>query len=643
MGKAAREILIKYWGYSSFRPMQEEIVDAVIAGNDTLALLPTGGGKSVCFQVPALVMDGMCLVITPLIALMKDQVQNLKRIGIAAAAVYSGMHFNELEIIYNHAVFGKLKFLYVSPERLVTQRFIDLIPRMNINLIAVDESHCISQWGYDFRPPYLQIANIRPYLPGVPVLALTATATPAVVDDIQLRLKFSRKNVFQTSYERKNLTYNVIYHADKFGNLVKLFQRMSSGSGIVYVRNRRRTREMADYLTARGVKATYYHAGLEARQRDERQAAWMRGQFKVMVATNAFGMGIDKPDVRLVVHMDLPDSLEAYFQEAGRGGRDGLDSEAYLLVSDTDIKQLKDSFASTYPELTVIRNIYQAIGNYLQIPVGGGKETAYEFDISQFSKQYGFQVIDVFNAMQLLEREGLLMMTEGLRTSSRIFVTASREDVYRFQVEQPAYDGFVKMLLRNYPGLLTDFVNIREDEIARRIGVDPAIVSDTLMKLQQLNLLTYLPKKDKPVLLMLSERRDASDIQLSREVYADRKQAAGRRLQSVIDFVNNDEVCRSRQLLRYFGEIFDRRCGKCDVCIQRNKLQLTDIEFHNIRESLFKLLRLRPYPLYEASAAIREYPEEKVLTAIRWLLDNKQLVKDEHDHLRIRTQLNIGD
>jgi len=643
MGKAAREILIKYWGYSSFRPMQEEIVDAVIAGNDTLALLPTGGGKSVCFQVPALVMDGMCLVITPLIALMKDQVQNLKRIGIAAAAVYSGMHFNELEIIYNHAVFGKLKFLYVSPERLVTQRFIDLIPRMNINLIAVDESHCISQWGYDFRPPYLQIANIRPYLPGVPVLALTATATPAVVDDIQLRLKFSRKNVFQTSYERKNLTYNVIYHADKFGNLVKLFQRMSSGSGIVYVRNRRRTREMADYLTARGVKATYYHAGLEARQRDERQAAWMRGQFKVMVATNAFGMGIDKPDVRLVVHMDLPDSLEAYFQEAGRGGRDGLDSEAYLLVSDTDIKQLKDSFASTYPELTVIRNIYQAIGNYLQIPVGGGKETAYEFDISQFSKQYGFQVIDVFNAMQLLEREGLLMMTEGLRTSSRIFVTASREDVYRFQVEQPAYDGFVKMLLRNYPGLLTDFVNIREDEIARRIGVDPAIVSDTLMKLQQLNLLTYLPKKDKPVLLMLSERRDASDIQLSREVYADRKQAAGRRLQSVIDFVNNDEICRSRQLLRYFGEIFDRRCGKCDVCIQRNKLQLTDIEFHNIRESLFKLLRLRPYPLYEASAAIREYPEEKVLTAIRWLLDNKQLVKDEHDHLRIRTQLNIGD
>lgn len=643
MGKAAREILIKYWGYSSFRPMQEEIVDAVIAGNDTLALLPTGGGKSVCFQVPALVMDGMCLVITPLIALMKDQVQNLKRIGIAAAAVYSGMHFNELEIIYNHAVFGKLKFLYVSPERLVTQRFIDLIPRMNINLIAVDESHCISQWGYDFRPPYLQIANIRPYLPGVPVLALTATATPAVVDDIQLRLKFSRKNVFQTSYERKNLTYNVIYHADKFGNLVKLFQRMSSGSGIVYVRNRRRTREMADYLTARGVKATYYHAGLEARQRDERQAAWMRGQFKVMVATNAFGMGIDKPDVRLVVHMDLPDSLEAYFQEAGRGGRDGLDSEAYLLVSDTDIKQLKDSFASTYPELTVIRNIYQAIGNYLQIPVGGGKETAYEFDISHFSKQYGFQVIDVFNAMQLLEREGLLMMTEGLRTSSRIFVTASREDVYRFQVEQPAYDGFVKMLLRNYPGLLTDFVNIREDEIARRIGVDPAIVSDTLMKLQQLNLLTYLPKKDKPVLLMLSERRDASDIQLSREVYADRKQAAGRRLQAVIDFVNNDEVCRSRQLLRYFGEIFDRRCGKCDVCIQRNKLQLTDIEFHNIRESLFKLLRLRPYPLYEASAAIREYPEEKVLTAIRWLLDNKQLVKDEHDHLRIRTQLNIGD
>lgn len=643
MGKAAREVLIKYWGYSSFRPMQEEIVDAVIAGNDTLALLPTGGGKSVCFQVPALVMDGMCLVITPLIALMKDQVQNLKKIGIAAAAVYSGMHFNELEIIYNQAVFGRLKFLYVSPERLITQRFIDLIPRMNINLIAVDESHCISQWGYDFRPPYLQIANIRPYLPGVPVLALTATATPQVVDDIMLRLKFTKRNVFQTSYERKNLTYNVIYHADKFGNLVKLFQRMNSGSGIVYVRNRRRTREMADYLSARGIKATYYHAGLEARQRDERQAAWMRGHFKVIVATNAFGMGIDKPDVRLVVHMDLPDSLEAYFQEAGRGGRDGLEAEAFLLVSDQDIKQLKDSFVSTYPELSVVRNIYQAIGNYLQIPVGGGKETAFEFDIAAFSKQYNFQIIEVFNVMQLLERQGLLMVTEGLRTQSRIFITASREDVYRFQVEQQAYDGFVKMLLRNYPGLMTDFVNIREDEIARRIGVDLAIVTETLTKLQQFNLLTYLPKKDKPVLVFLSERRDAADIQLSREVYADRKQAAAVRLQAVIDFVNNNEVCRSRQLLRYFGEIFDRRCGKCDVCIQRNRLQLTDIEFNNIRERLFKLLRERPYPLYEATSSIREYPEEKILTAIRWLLDNKQLTKDASDHLRIRTQLNIGD
>lgn len=643
MGKAAREVLIKYWGYSSFRPMQEEIVDAVIAGNDTLALLPTGGGKSVCFQVPALVMDGMCLVITPLIALMKDQVQNLKKIGIAAAAVYSGMHFNELEIIYNQAVFGRLKFLYVSPERLVTQRFIDLIPRMNINLIAVDESHCISQWGYDFRPPYLQIANIRPYLPGVPVLALTATATPQVVDDIMLRLKFTKRNVFQTSYERKNLTYNVIYHADKFGILVKLFQRMNSGSGIVYVRNRRRTREMADYLSARGIKATYYHAGIEARQRDERQAAWMRGHFKVIVATNAFGMGIDKPDVRLVVHMDLPDSLEAYFQEAGRGGRDGLEAEAFLLVSDQDIKQLKDSFVSTYPELTIVRNIYQAIGNYLQIPVGGGKETAFEFDIAAFSKQYNFQIIEVFNVMQLLERQGLLMVTEGLRTQSKIFITASREDVYRFQVEQQAYDGFVKMLLRNYPGLMTDFVNIREDEIARRIGVDLAIVTETLTKLQQFNLLTYLPKKDKPVLVFLSERRDAADIQLSREVYADRKQAAAVRLQAVIDFVNNNEVCRSRQLLRYFGEIFDRRCGKCDVCIQRNRLQLTDIEFNNIRERLFKLLRERPYPLYEATSSIREYPEEKILTAIRWLLDNKQLTKDASDHLRIRTQLNIGD
>jgi ATP-dependent DNA helicase RecQ len=641
MSKAARDVLIKYWGYSSFRPLQEDIVDAVIAGNDTLALLPTGGGKSVCFQVPALVMDGMCLVITPLIALMKDQVQNLKKLGIPAAAVFSGLHYNEIEIIYNQSVFGQLKFLYISPERLVTDRFIELLRRMKINLIAVDESHCISQWGYDFRPPYLQIADARLYLPKVPVLALTATATPKVVEDIQQKLHFKKPNVFQTSYERKNLTYNVIHHADKFGMLIRVFRNMTSGSGIVYVRNRKRTREMADYLSSREISATYYHAGLEAKQRDERQRSWMKGHFKVMVATNAFGMGIDKPDVRLVVHMDLPDSLEAYFQEAGRGGRDGKNSLAYLLVSEQDVKQLKSNFESSYPELKQIRAIYQAVGNYLQIPVGGGKDLSFNFHLSEFAKNYNFPLLDVYNTLQLLEKEGLLMMSEGLRTSPRLFVKAGKEDLYRFQVEQPAFDAFIKMILRNYPGVFTDFVSINEDEMARKMGIGAEKVIEILNQLQKLSFLTYLPRKDQPQLLFLSERRDPSDLQLSRENYADRKVTAAKRLQAVIDFVHNEDQCRSLQLLAYFGEKYDRRCGKCDVCIKRNRLNLTDIEYGNISKKLKSLLNQRAYPLYEAISGVPEYPEEKVLEAIRWMIDNRILVKDEHDHLAIRRQLDI--
>jgi ATP-dependent DNA helicase RecQ len=642
MSKVARDVLIKYWGYSSFRPLQEDIVDSVIAGNDTLALLPTGGGKSVCFQVPALVMDGMCLVITPLIALMKDQVQNLKKLGIPAAAVYSGLHFNEIEIIYNQSVFGQLKFLYISPERLVTDRFIELLRRMKINLIAVDESHCISQWGYDFRPPYLRIADARQYLPKVPVLALTATATPKVVEDIQQKLHFRKPNVFQTSYERKNLTYNVIHHADKLGMLIRVFRNMTSGSGIVYVRNRKRTREIADYLSAHHITATYYHAGLESKIRDERQRSWMKGHFKVIVATNAFGMGIDKPDVRLVVHMDLPDSLEAYFQEAGRGGRDGKDSHAFLLVSDQDVKQLKTNFESSFPELKQIRAIYQAIGNYLQIPVGGGKDISFNFHLAEFAKNYNFPLLDVYNTLQLLEKEGLLMMSEGLRTSSKLFVKAGKEDLYRFQVEQPSFDAFIKMILRNYPGVFTDFVSINEDEMARKMSITNERVVEILNHIQKLSFLTYLPRKDQPQLLFLSERRETSDLQLSRENYTDRKITAAKRLQSVIDFVHNEDQCRSLQLLAYFGEKYDRRCGKCDVCTKRNRLNLTDIEFGNINNRLKSLLSQRAYPLYEAISSIPDYPEEKVLVAIRFMLDNKIIVKDANDHLSLRRQLDIG-
>ncbi|MBK9290638.1 MAG: RecQ family ATP-dependent DNA helicase [Bacteroidetes bacterium] len=615
MSKKAREVLTRYWGYSTFRPMQEEIIDAVLFGQDTLALLPTGGGKSICFQVPAMVKDGLCLVVTPLIALMKDQVEQLKRRGIQAAAIYSGMHQAEVDRIYNNAAFGQLKFLYISPERLQTRRFTESISSLKVNLIAVDESHCISQWGYDFRPPYLKIADIRPYVPDAPVLALTATATPEVVEDIMDKLKFRGRQVFQTSYERKNLVYNVAYNPDKMTAMLRLFQQMTQGSGVVYVRNRRRTREMAEYLNHNGISATFYHAGLDARERDKRQQLWMRGQTKVMVATNAFGMGIDKPDVRLVVHMDLPDTLEAYFQEAGRAGRDGNESAAWMLLSDEDIRNLKKNFEAAYPDLKTIRLIYQALGNYLKIPVGGGNDIAYDFDLQQFSSTYNQSPLVVFSTLQLLEKEGLVMLTDGLRSSSKVLITAGRDDLYRFQVEQPAYDPLIKTMLRNYPGIMTDFVNFQEEDLSRKCKLPVDQLVRLLRNLEKFGLIAYQARSSNPQLVWLSERIEASQLSLSPENYEMRKQAAARRLQAVLDFVNNHAHCRSRQLLSYFGEKNDKRCGKCDVCLRRNDLQISDFEFQQISGALIGMLRSRPYPIYELLAAFRGKPEEK---SSRW-------------------------
>lgn len=641
MSRETRAVLLKYWGYNAFRPKQEEIVDAAVAGHDCLALLPTGGGKSICFQVPGMCLDGITLVVTPLIALMKDQVLHLKRIGIPAAAIYSGMHFNELELVYNQSVFGKLKFLYISPERLITERFIETVRRMKVSLIAVDESHCISQWGYDFRPPYLRIAEIRQYLPSVPIMALTATATPRVVDDIMDKLHFRSRSVFQTSYERKNVIYNVVYQPDKYGILLRLLANMKNGSAIVYVRSRKRTREIADYLSSRSISATFYHAGLDAKIRDQRQASWMKGNHKVIVATNAFGMGIDKPDVRLVIHHDLPESLEAYFQEAGRAGRDGKPSEAFLICSDLDVQQLKSNLELSFPSLKQIKAIYQGLGNYNQIPVGGGKDQSLDFDLAAFSNHYGFQLVEVFNVLRLLEKEGLLMLSESVLTPSRAMFNSTREDLYRFQVEQPVYDIFIKFLLRNYPGIFTDFVVIHEEEIARKTGMELAKVVQSLQNLEKLQFLTYTARKEKPQLVFLSELQDSALLYLSPENYTERKKSATRRVQSVIDFINNQDVCRSKQLLSYFGESQPRRCGKCDVCVRRNSLLLSDVEYDHIRQRLNSLLNERPYPLYEAVKQVEGFSEEKVLSAIRWMIDNNVLEKDQDDRITYRFQTGI--
>ena len=630
-----RNILQQYWGYPSFRPMQEDIVDSVVNGNDTLALLPTGGGKSICFQVPAMAMDGVCIVITPLISLMKDQVMHLKKIGIAASAIFSGMHHNEIEIAYNQAAFGLLKFLYVSPERLMTDSFIEALKKMKVCLLAVDESHCISQWGYDFRPPYLKIAEIRQYIPHTPVLALTATATPQVVEDIQYRLAFKKKNVFQTSYERKNVTYNVIHEADKYGLMYRLLKKMDRGSGIVYVRSRKRTKIIADWLQSVGISASFYHAGLDAKTRDYRQQLWMDGKIKVIVATNAFGMGIDKPDVRLVVHLDLPDSLEAYFQEAGRAGRDLQPSEAFLLVADTDINKLKENLDSSYPALDRIRTIYNAIGNYLQIPIGAGENQTYDFNIDEFIQYYNFSLLEVYNAIRLIEREGYFVTSEALNTPSKIHIRAGREDLYRFQIEYREYDTLIKYLLRSLPGVLSDFVNIREEMIFQKTGMPVDLIKKQLTNLERLNFLSYIPRNDKPQLQFLTPRMDTKYFSLSDDIYRNRKDDAGKRVQAVIDFVNNNEVCRSVQLLRYFGEDIKKTCDKCDVCSSKNKMTLGEHEYQEISELIVSELRENESDIYGLLNVSKNYHEEKVLTTIKWMLDNNIVKQDEEGKLKL--------
>ncbi len=622
------QILLKYWGYSSFRPMQEEIIQSVLDGKDTLALLPTGGGKSLCFQVPAIAMEGLCLVVSPLIALMKDQVDNLTRRGIRAAALYSGMHPDEMNIVLDNCRHGSIKLLYVSPERLTTDKMRESLRRMKVNLLAVDEAHCVSQWGYDFRPPYLEIANIRPLIPGIAVLALTATATPAVVKDIQQRLGFKTENLFQKSFERKNLTYLVIREEDKMKRLLKILRKVT-GPGIVYVRNRRETKEIAGFLQKNGIPADYYHAGLDQKLRDKKQNAWIKEEKRIIVSTNAFGMGIDKPNVRVVVHLDLPDSMEAYFQEAGRAGRDEKRGYAVLLYETSDILDARHNLNIAFPELSIIRSVYQALGNYLQIPVGGGKDLHFDFDLSTFADQYRFPSVTVYNSLRFLEKEGLVMLTDAFHNPSRIFIKAGKEDLYRFQVENEPFDHFIKTLLRSYSGILSDFVKFSETELARRSDLPLEKVVSTLKHLEKLQIIDYIRQTDNPQLIYLQERYDPKDLSISPEHYQNRLKDAVARMESMIAYVESTHKCRSQMLLAYFGETDTRRCGKCDVCIERNKISLNELEFDNIVGVLKPMLTSRPASLEEMVEAVGNTNEDKVLRAVQWLLDNEKIEPDE--------------
>ena len=623
------QILLKYWGYSSFKPMQEDIIQSVLDGRDTLALLPTGGGKSITFQIPALFMEGLCLVITPLISLMQDQVESLKKRGIRAAAIHSGMYFAEVETVLNNCRFGDVKLLYVSPERLTIDRIRDALQRMKINLIAVDESHCISQWGYDFRPPYLKIAEIRDFLPKVPVLALTATATPEVISDIQSKLKFRVANVFRKSFDRKNITYFVFKEEDKRKRILTIIKKVK-GSGIIYVRNRRQTREIAEHLIKQGISATWYHAGLNSKEREKSQQAWMKETKHVIVATNAFGMGIDKSNVRFVIHLDLPDSIEAYFQETGRAGRDDKPAFAVLLYETVDVLDARKNLEVAYPELQKIKDIYQSLCNYLQIPVGNGKDYMADFDLSDFSENYNFSTVIVYNALKFLEKEGFLILNEALHTPSRIYIKTNKESLYRFQVENAFFDPFIKTLLRSYSGIFSEFTPIREEDLAKRNNLSTDKVIEMLDKLAKLQVIDYLPRTENPRIVLTENRIESKDLTLSPEYYKDRLKAATQRTEAMIHYTESTHKCRSQALLFYFGEKETRRCGKCDVCIQRNKIELTDLDFNSILKLIKPLLKTKPSSLDELIMLVTDINEDKVIRAIQWLLDNEKIAMN-HD------------
>lgn len=626
-----RKILKQYWGYDNFRGIQEDIIRSIGEGRDTLGLMPTGGGKSITFQVPALAQEGLCLVITPLIALMKDQVRNLRERGIKATAIYSGMTREEIVIALENCIFGNYKFLYVSPERLDTEIFQIKLRSMHVSLITVDESHCISQWGYDFRPAYLKIAEIRQLLPGVPVIALTATATPEVVSDIQQRLQFRQENVFRMSFERKNLAYVVRHTEDKDSELLHILQRVD-GSGIVYTRNRKKTKEISLFLNRNHITATFYHAGLNDETKDSRQKAWLKGEFRVMVATNAFGMGIDKPDVRVVIHADVPDSPEAYFQEAGRAGRDGMKAYAVLLFCARDKITLKQRVSDTFPEKSYIRKIYEDINFYYQMAMGDGRGCTFAFNIDEFCRNFKHFPVQTDSALKILTRAGYLEYTDEQDNASRIMFTITKEELYRIREQSEDTEKLLRILLRSYTGLFTDYAYISEDNLSTRSGLSKQQIYETLLSLSRQHILHYIPAKKTPYIIYTRERQETERIYLSKEVYEDRKESYVQRINAMIEYAESENRCRSRMLLRYFGEKNEHNCGQCDVCLQQHQSGLKSGEFEAISQQLQALLKENPLSLQEIKDKM-QVPENQLMKVVSYLV-SEEIIRQENGYLK---------
>ena len=614
-----RKILKDYWGYDNFRGIQEDIIRSIGSGRDTLGLMPTGGGKSITFQVPAMAKDGLCIVITPLIALMKDQVRNLRDRGIKAVAIYSGMTREEIIIALENCIFGNYKFLYISPERLDTEIFRIKLRSMKVSMITVDESHCISQWGYDFRPAYLKISEIRNLLPDVPVLALTATATPEVVKDIQQRLAFKEENVFRMSFERKNLAYIVRRTESKQEELLHILKHVQ-GSAIVYAHNRKRTKEYAQLLNEKGITATFYHAGLNNDTKDQRQKSWVKGETRVMVATNAFGMGIDKPDVRLVVHVDIPDSPEAYFQEAGRGGRDGEKAYAVLLYAKSDKATLKKRISDTFPEKDYIRTVYEHLNYYYQMAMGDGLGCTREFNIDEFCRNFKHFPIQVDSALKILTRAGYLEYTDEQDNNSRLMFTLTKEELYRIHETSPETEKLINVILRSYTGVFTEYAYINEETLSMRTGMTRQQVYDTLISLTRRRILHYIPGKKTPYIIYTRERQEADRLIFTKEVYKDRKESFIHRIEAMTEYAESDDKCRSRMLLLYFGEKNEHNCGQCDVCLASHSSGIRQGVFDEISRVIEETLKEKDMTTSVLMKNLESYDKENVTKVLSYLL-----------------------
>jgi len=622
----AIDVLKKYWGHTQFRLKQQEIINQVIDKKDTLALLPTGGGKSICFQVPALIQEGICLVISPLIALMDDQVRFLKSKGIKSIAITSGMHYNEIDTALTNCIYGGVKFLYLSPERLQNELVQTRIKEMNINLITVDEAHCISEWGHNFRPAYRHISEIREIIPNAPVLALSATATTSVIDDIQNNLDFKAHNLIQSSFVRENLSYVVDNTEDKKSRLLKLVDKIKS-SVIVYVGSRKAAKEIANFLLNNNYSANYYHGGLASKVRTEIQESWTKNQTRIIVTTNAFGMGIDKADVKLVVHLELPSTIEAYFQEAGRAGRDGKQSYAFLLANKSDVKKQQDLLTLRYPTITEIKTVYQNLANYLQIAENDLPEQAISFDMLSFTERYKMSNLKIYNILKYLEKEEHIKLSEAIYSPSKLMIKVSNAELYKFQIANKYYDNFLKILLRSYSNLFNNYVIINEQEIASRLKVSTKEVVRLINKLMQLEIVKYTHENNNSLITYLKARKDTDKLYLAEKKWEERKKYEQEKLDKITNYIINKSSCRSKLLLDYFGEQESNKCGKCDFCINEKRNNIKESEYKEMTDKLENILKDKELTIEDICLLMPNYNEQKIISIIQYLFDNDRVGK----------------